>query len=89
MAKQQIQYSTLNPVILAVATAMHHKDLAFKGFSVWLALRNSGGLLDIEACELRTQLSFICQQWESVLVAMETGKPFPLLHYEHWPFYLV
>ena len=54
-----------------------------------VVLRTLLGLLEIEICELRTQLSFIQQQLESVHVSIETGKPFPFPHYEHRPFYQV
>lgn len=54
-----------------------------------VVLRILLGWLEIEICELRTQLSFIQQQLESVHVSIETSKPFPFPHYEHRPFYQV
>lgn len=65
------------------------QSLVFLRISLCAGLEKLLGLLDIEICELRTQLSFIQQQLESVHVSMETSKPFPFPHYEHRPFYQV
>lgn len=89
--EKQIRNKILNstPPILSKTPIRHHKLSSFSKLLKAVALRTLLGLLEIKICELRTQLSFIQQQRESVHVSMETGKPFPFPHREHRPFYQV